>query len=114
MMLQTYQEKAARTSHLHTAPWASPKERLAMAALWLASEAGEVAEEARQVVGARDEVGYFMAKDRMADELGDLLWMVAECCTLLDINLEDVARVQLRKQERRYADLVRLHDTEGE
>lgn len=113
MRLNRYQELAARTSHLHTAPWASPKERLAMAALWLTSEAGEVADEARQVIGARDEVAYFQAKDRMADELGDLLWMVAECSTLLDINLEDVARVQLEKQVRRYADLVRLHDTEG-
>lgn len=85
-----------------------------MATLWLTSEAGEVANEARKVIAARDEADYFMGKDRMADELGDLLWFVAECCTLLDVNLEDVARVQLQKQERRYADLVRLHDTEGQ
>jgi NTP pyrophosphatase (non-canonical NTP hydrolase) len=113
MHLSTYQEKAARTSHLHTAPWATPKERLAMAVLWLTSEAGEVADEAKDVLAAASDAARGTAEARMAEELGDVLWMVAECCTLLGVNLEDIAREQLAKQERRYVDLVRLHDTEG-
>lgn len=113
MHLSTYQEKAARTSHLHTAPRMAPKERLAMAVLWLTSEAGEVADEAKEIMAAKTIIDREAAEARMAEELGDVLWMVAECCTLLDVDLEDIAREQLAKQERRYVDLVRLHDTEG-
>ena len=84
-----------------------------MAVLWLTSEAGEVADEAKKILSAGGDFDRVAAEARMAEELGDVLWMLAECCTLMDINMEDIARAQLAKQERRYAELVKLHDTEG-
>lgn len=83
-----------------------------MAALWLASEAGEVATEVRRWIAIADDAT--VMRDRIADELGDVLWCAAEVATLFGLRLEDCAAMQARKQETRYGDVIRLHDTEGQ
>ena len=66
-------------------------------ALGLAEEAGEVAGKFAKAV--RDNGGVF-DYDRMiavAKELGDVLWFVAECCTVLGIQMSDVASLNIKK-----------------
>ena len=47
----------------------------------------------------RDKGGVISVEDRdaLADELGDVLWYVAEVGTVLDVNLDDVAARNLEK-----------------
>lgn len=109
--LAELQARCARTTLSRTEPEASHNERLAMAALWLTSEAGEVATEVRKAIVAREEwptVAY-----RLTSELGDLLWCVCEVASLAGIDLERAAQEQADKQRMRYADVIRLHDVEG-
>jgi len=45
----------------------------------------------------------FNPKDFMK-ELGDLLWFLAELCDTYNIQLEDIARMNIKKLENRYPD----------
>ncbi|KKQ35968.1 MAG: putative pyrophosphatase [Candidatus Nomurabacteria bacterium GW2011_GWB1_37_5] len=69
--------------------------------LGLAGEAGEVAEKIKKVF--RDDNGIFTPehKEMIRKELGDVLWYVAQICTELDLNLEDVAKHNIEKLKSR-------------
>lgn len=111
--LDELQARCARTSLVRTQPWSAQTDRQAMAALWLCAEAGEVADAVRRwslVEG--DDDGGISIKD-LREELGDVLWCLSECATLLGLTLEECAQAQRAKQELRYADVIALHDTEG-
>ena len=71
--------------------------------LGLTNEAGEVAGKVKKIF--RDRGGVVSEDDRVALtlELGDVLWYLAELCTQLGINLDDVAAANLRKLEDRTA-----------
>jgi NTP pyrophosphatase (non-canonical NTP hydrolase) len=110
--LDEMQARCARTSLRKTQPWSAQTDRQAMAALWLCSEAGEVADAVRRwslVEGEGDTISLADVRD----ELGDVLWCLSECATLLGLTLEECAAAQQKKQEARYADVIALHDTEG-
>jgi NTP pyrophosphatase (non-canonical NTP hydrolase) len=65
--------------------------------LGLTNEAGEVAGKVKKIF--RDRGGEVTDEDRAALtlELGDVLWYLAELCTQLDIQLEDVAAANIEK-----------------
>lgn len=65
--------------------------------LGLASEAGEVAGKIKKVF--RDKGGVFNEEERekIAAELGDVLWYVAQVATELGLDLEVIARQNLEK-----------------
>lgn len=110
--LAELQARCARTTLTRTEPEASHNERLAMAALWLASEAGEVATEVRKAIVARED--WWVIRGRLVDELGDVLWCLAEVATLAGIQLDSIDATQAAKQRARYAEVIELHDTEGQ
>lgn len=66
-------------------------------ALGLAEEAGEVAGKFAKAV--RDEGGIISDKRKteIIKELGDVMWFVAELCTLLDADLEIVMQLNIAK-----------------
>ena len=75
-----------------------PREaRLAYPALGLAGEAGEVAEHAKKAI--RDDGGIVSEERRgkMAKELGDVLWYVAQLATELGLDLDEIAQGNLDK-----------------
>lgn len=109
--LRDLQDRCARTSLRKTEAESGEVETLAMAALWLASEAGEVATEARKALVGKE--NQWTVRGRLREELGDVLWCVAEVATLAGLTLEECAAVQRQKQEERYASVIALHDTEG-
>ena len=92
-----YQKEAHKTSKYPVAivegneyPYAYPVEGLA-------EEAGEVAGKFAKAL--RDEHGIISNKRKteIIKELGDVMWFVAELCTLLDADLETVMQKNLDK-----------------
>lgn len=83
-------------------------ESLAYPALGLCGEAGEAAEIVKKAL--RDEGGALSAerRDRLAQELGDVLWYLAQLATEAGLDLDAVAAANLEKLASRAA-RGRLH-----
>jgi NTP pyrophosphatase (non-canonical NTP hydrolase) len=83
-------------------------ESLAYPALGLCGEAGEVAELVKKAL--RDEGGALSAerRDRLAQELGDVLWYLAQLTTEAGLDLDAIATANLEKLASRAA-RDRLH-----
>jgi NTP pyrophosphatase (non-canonical NTP hydrolase) len=69
-------------------------------ALGLCGEAGEVADLVKKAAWHGKTEGEFKAM--LAEELGDVLWYVADLCTSAGLDLEDVAASNVDKIARRY------------
>lgn len=65
--------------------------------LGLAGEAGEVANKVKKLMRDNREAN----KDELAAELGDVLWYVAGCASVLGLSLEDIAAANLAKLKSR-------------
>lgn len=79
----------------------------------LTAEAGEIAglfQKAYQ--------GHALDREHAKKELGDVMWMVAELCTAMNFELEDVMRTNIEKLKARYPDGFdpekSLHRKEGD
>ncbi len=101
MELNEYQRLAHRTS---LGTWYGSRDRmghLLYPTLKLAGEAGEFGEKVGKLL--RDKDGKIGPEDAsaLADELGDVLWYVAEVATVLEVGLADVARRNLDKLQSR-------------
>ena len=46
--------------------------------------------------------GHIFSPKEFMKEIGDLLWFIAELCDTYNIQLEDVARMNIKKLENRY------------
>jgi len=95
MAFREYQALAARTAGMTEI---STEKRLAVAALGLAGEAGEVADHIKKAIGH----GHELDRGELEDELGDVLWYIAEMCNTLDLSLARVAARNIEKLKRRY------------
>ena len=74
------------------------KDLLLNGVLGLAGEAGECADLLKK---ARFQ-GHTFDNEKMKEELGDVLWYIAETCDGLGIRLEEVAQGNLDKLHKRY------------
>jgi NTP pyrophosphatase (non-canonical NTP hydrolase) len=94
MTLNEYHELAQRTSN----PALDAKGHLFNGVLGLSGEAGECADLVKKhyFQDARPMI------DQLVDELGDVLWYVAETARAMDVTLEEVARHNVEKLRRRY------------
>lgn len=94
MTLNEYQELAQRTSNRAL----DTKGHLLNGVLGLAGEAGECADLVKKC--------YFQdarpINDALIDELGDVLWYVAETAAARGVTLEEVAAHNVEKLRRRY------------
>lgn len=72
-------------------------------ALGLAEEAGEVAGKFAKAV--RDNQGVLDEERRLQleKELGDVLWFIAELCTVLNVDMGSIAQINLNKLASRKA-----------
>lgn len=70
---------------------------LSYVAMGLANEAGEVVGKVKKVSRDDDCVIGDAARAKIADELGDVTWYVAQMATQLGLRLEDIARANLAK-----------------
>ena len=94
MTLNEYQELALRTSRKDL----ENEDHLMNGCLGLAGEAGECADLLKKSIfqDGRD------IKEKMIDELGDVLWYVSETATALGIWLDDIAQHNVEKLKKRY------------
>lgn len=94
MTFDEYQRAAARTMN----PRLSASERLLDAAAGMAEEAAEVLAHVRKHVFQ----GKDLDRDRLAEELGDVLWCIAGVATSHGLALKDIARANTEKLQLRY------------
>ena len=48
--------------------------------------------------------GHDLDADKLIDELGDVLWYIAETCTGIGVTMEEVAKRNIEKLRKRYPD----------
>ncbi len=94
LTLNEYQRQAQRTANT-----ADPI-RLATAGLGVAGEAGELAGAIKKHLSH----GHDLDKEHIREELGDVLWYLAEIAAALDMTLEEVAEANIAKLKARYPD----------
>lgn len=103
MELRAYQERALTTDQV---PGDTDKElatSLMVPMLGLAGEAGQLLSEYKKHL--RDGEAHRLFKDRVAEELGDLLWYLANVASKFDLNLDEIAVKNLQKVQERWSSL---------
>ncbi|NBI29110.1 nucleoside triphosphate pyrophosphohydrolase family protein [Chengkuizengella marina] len=93
MDLNEYQYKAMRT-----VAGLESENLLLNAALGLCGESGEVADQLKKHIFQ----GHELNKNKLKKELGDVLWYVAAGSEALRVSLEDIAKGNIAKLEKRY------------
>jgi NTP pyrophosphatase (non-canonical NTP hydrolase) len=97
MDFRTYQEQALRSDQI---PVNNGTEKI-VPLLGLAGEAGELLSEYKKHL--RDGDSHKLFKERVAEELGDLLWYVANVASKFEIDLETIAKDNLNKCHDRWS-----------
>lgn len=102
MNLNAYQKEAQKTDRV---PGRGSKQigtDLIVPLLGLAGETGELLSEYKKHL--RDGDSHLLFKERVAEELGDLLWYVANVAAKFDLKLGEIAQSNLRKTQDRWGD----------
>lgn len=94
LSLNEYQALAQRTA----GAGGDGERRLMVAALGLAGEAGEFANLVKKLTAHKHPIG----PETLADELGDVLWYIAEAAAASGLSLEDIAHQNVEKLKKRY------------
>lgn len=94
MTFDEYQAAASRTMN----PRLTDNERLLDAAAGTAEEAGEVLAHVRKHLFQNRTLD----KEKLAEELGDVLWCIATVATASGLSLEDIATRNRQKLARRW------------
>ena len=94
LTLNEYQKLAARTAGAGK----QGEHRQIIAALGLAGEAGEFANMIKKMTAH----GHPTSKEEMADELGDIMWYLAEAATSCGLTMNEVAEMNVDKLRERY------------
>ena len=94
MTIQEYQALALRTLN----PELSRKDVLINGVMGLCGESGEAIDIVKKWLAQ----GHELDKEKLARELGDIAWYLAETAWALDIPLEKILRMNLDKLKKRY------------
>jgi len=92
MDLNSYQ-----TSALSTAVYPDQGANFVYPVLGLVGEAGEVADKLKKVIRDNDGILTDEVRDKVAKEIGDVMWYVAVLSYEMDYPLEDIAQMNLDK-----------------
>jgi len=94
LTLEKYQDLANRSA----GAGGDGEQRLVVSALGLTGEAGEFANLVKKMTAH----GHPLDPESLKDELGDVLWYLAEAATAVGLNLEDIASHNVNKLIKRY------------
>ena len=94
MTINEYQKLAMTTLN----PELSKKDVLIDGVMGLCGESGEAIDIVKKWLAQ----GHDLDKEKLAKELGDICWYLAETATALDLSLEDVMRANIEKLQKRY------------
>lgn len=95
-----YQQEAQKTDRVPGRKNEQTGADLVVPLLGLAGETGELLSEYKKHL--RDGHSHLLFKKRIAEELGDLLWYVANVAEKFDLELDDIAQGNLRKTQDRW------------
>ena len=115
MTLNDYQEEANKTANFHGCLThqdgygldihISPKlEAIIYCSLGLAGESGEVVENTKKMFRKDKSKLTEKRKEKFLEEIGDVLWYIANLSTSIGFTLEEVAEYNLQKLKKRYAE----------
>ena len=96
MEINDYQKLALRTLNKNL----DKKNILINSVMGLCGESGE----AIDLVKKHLYQGHELDKERFAKELGDIAWYLAEAAHALDMDLDDIFKMNIEKLEKRYPD----------
>ena len=98
MDFDSYQKEALRTDRV---PASDDAASLIVPMLGLAGETGQLLSEYKKHL--RDGEAHRLFKERVSEELGDLLWYIANVASKFDLPLSDIATANLAKVKQRWA-----------
>jgi len=93
MTFEQYQEQARRTQNTEL----TRHQRYEHSLHGLASEVGEI-----HGIYQKYYQGHSINREEVIEEVGDLLWFIAELCDCVDVNMGDVASRNISKLRARY------------
>lgn len=99
MNFREYQDKALQTDKVQATD-ASDNVHIIVPMLGLAGEAGELLSEYKKHL--REGETHLLFKERICEELGDLLWYIANVASKFGLNLDEIARSNLSKVQDRW------------
>ena len=94
MQVNEYQELAMTTLN----PELSKKDVLINSVMGLCGESGEAIDIVKKWLAQ----GHELDREKLAKELGDIAWYLAETAWALEIPLEDILKANIEKLEKRY------------
>lgn len=94
MTINEYQKLAMTTLN----PNLSEKDVLINGVMGLCGESGEAIDIVKKWLAQ----GHELDKEKLAKELGDICWYLAETATALDLSLEDIMAANIEKLKKRY------------
>lgn len=100
MDLNTYQRIALQTDQVPARTNGVPGNDLLVPLLGLAGETGELLSEYKKQL--RDGESHTLFRERVSEELGDLLWYVSNVASKFDLLLEEIAQANLLKTQNRW------------
>jgi hypothetical protein len=101
MDFNTYQTEAQRTDRVPTRDRSGDVLSLVVPMLGLAGETGQLLSEYKKHL--RDGEAHRLFKERVSEELGDLLWYIANVASKFDLTLDSIAATNLTKVKARWA-----------
>lgn len=96
MTINEYQKLAMKTLN----PELSEKDVLINGVMGLCGESGEAIDIVKKWLAQ----GHELDKEKLAKELGDICWYLAETATALGYSLEDIMSANIEKLRKRYPD----------
>ena len=94
MTINEYQKLAMTTLN----PELRPKDVLINGVMGLCGESGEAIDIVKKWLAQ----GHDLDREKLAKELGDICWYLAETATALDLSLEDIMTANIEKLKQRY------------
>ena len=94
MTINEYQKLAMTTLN----PALSEKDILIIGVMGLCGESGEAIDIVKKWLAQ----GHELDKEKLAKELGDICWYLAETATALGLSLEDIMEANIEKLRKRY------------
>ena len=94
MEVNEYQKLAMTTLN----PALNKRDVLINSVMGLCGESGEAIDIVKKWMAQ----GHELDRERLAKELGDIAWYLAEAATALDLSLEDILQANIEKLKKRY------------
>ena len=103
MKFSDYQKKAICTDRIPANGNSEENQSITVPMLGLAGEAGQLLTEYKK--NLRDGEAHKLYKERVSEELGDLLWYISNIATKFELNLDEIASENLEKTKSRWGEI---------